>query len=106
MELAIKYIREQTKRGQLMYSDHAQHRMREREIDYHKVEEAILNGKPIEHQDFGNDRKVLFQEETDGIPQCYVIIAAAYPEVVVSVCRTWEEVWEIQNGFLKRKRGE
>ncbi|WP_238988832.1 hypothetical protein [Calorimonas adulescens] len=48
---------------------------------------------------------MIFQEATEKKPEMYVIIAASYPyPVVVTVCRTMDEVWEYCNGFLKRRK--
>lgn len=61
--------------------------------------------KVIELQPQFDDVHVIFQEATEKKPEMYVIIAASYPyPVVVTVCRTMDEVWEYCNGFLKRRK--
>lgn len=92
-------------KGWLDFSDHARQRMIERSIEKEQIVECILRGKVIELQTQFKDVHVLFQEPTTGKPEIYVIVAAAYPfPLVVSVCRTEEEVWEYRDGYLKRRK--
>lgn len=104
-DLPQKWIRGCVQKGWLDYSHHAKCRMLERQIEDKKIIECILNGKEIELQQEFEDVHVLFQEATEKTPEMYVIVAAAYPyPLVVTVCRTKEEVWEYCNGCLKRRR--
>lgn len=107
-DIAVQYLRQKVENNKLTFSKHARKRMGERKIKYNDVEKAIIEGEPIERQEFGEDVKVLFQEATDNIPECYVVVATAYPTpVVVTVCRTKDEAWECWNGILRRtKKGE
>lgn len=100
-----QWVKECTKNGWLDYSDHAKCRMKERKIEDKKVVECILYGKVIELQPQFKDVHVVFQEPSENKPEIYVIIAAAHPyPVVVTVCRTINEVWEYCDGYLKRRR--
>lgn len=104
-DMAEQWIRKLTKMGHLRYSIHAKDRMIERQIEDNKIVECIINGKIIEIQAQFDDIHVLFQEATDKEPEIYVVVAAAYPyPLVVTVCRTMDEVWEAYNGILKRRR--
>src|SRR5690554_3515417 len=104
MSLPIAYIRAFAQKNKIHFSEHALQKMGERKIKRQIVLEAILNGVVIEQQDHGRDVKIIFQESISDIPKCYVIVAAA-PDipVVVTVCRTKNEVWEYINGRLKRR---
>lgn len=52
---------------------------------------------------FFKDVHVLFQESSDR-PGIYVVVAACNPPMVVTVCRTKDEIWEVCNGILKRRK--
>lgn len=101
--LADKYIRGMFERELYDISSHALDRMNEREITIEQVIDCVLKGEVIEIQDFFQDVHVLFQENSNS-PQIYVIIAASVPPLIVTVCRTKEEVWEECNGILKRRK--
>jgi hypothetical protein len=89
-------------KGWLDYSNHAKCRMKERQIEDNKIIECILYGKVIELQLQFEDVHVVFQEATESKPEIYVVIAAAYPfPLVVTVCRTIDEVWEYCNVSVK-----
>ncbi|KXS40969.1 MAG: hypothetical protein AWU54_1790 [Candidatus Frackibacter sp. T328-2] len=106
MKITVKFIRKWLNKGNIVYTDHAQERMKERKIKSSKVVEAILNGKPIEKQDHDRDMKIIFQEATNDIPECYVVVAAdtsTSHAVVVTVCKTKKEVWDFINGLMARK---
>ncbi|MDI6604075.1 MAG: DUF4258 domain-containing protein [Thermoanaerobacteraceae bacterium] len=103
-DMAEQWIRKCVKNGLLDYSSHAICRMIERQIEDKKIIECILYGKVVELQPQFKDIHVIFQEATDKDPEIYTVVAAAYPyPLVVTVCRTIEEVWECYNGLLKRR---
>lgn len=100
-----QWIRECVQKSWLDYSGHAKCRMIERQIEDSKIIECILYGKVIELQPQFEDVHVVFQEATETKPEIYVIVAAAHPyPLVVTVCRTIDEVWECCNGRLKRRK--
>lgn len=100
-----QWIRGCVQKGLLDYSKHAKDRMEERKIEDEKVVECILYGKIIELQPQFKDVHVLFQEATENKPEIYVVVAAAYPyPLVITVCRTIDEVWDYYNGYLKRRK--
>ncbi len=104
MGLSIAYIRGFTQKGKIHFSEHAIKKMGERKIKRSIVLEAIINGKVIEEQDHGRNIKIIFQENTINTPACYAVVAAAHPiPEVVTVCKTYEEVWDYTNGILKRR---
>ena len=105
MDLPIAYIRGFAKMNKIHFSEHALKRMGERKIKRSIILKAILNGNVIDEQDHGRDIKVIFQESSSEIPECYIVVAAAHPlPEVVTVCRTHDEVWEYINGRLKRRK--
>lgn len=100
-----QWIKGCVQKGWLDYSNHAKCRMKERQIEDNKIIECILYGKVIELQLQFEDVHVVFQEATESKPEIYVVIAAAYPfPLVVTVCRTIDEVWEYCNEYLKRRK--
>ena len=103
-DIAWKWIRECVKKGYFHYSSHAKDRMLERCIEDKKILDCILNGKVMELQPQYKDIHVLFQESNSIHPEVYVVMAAANPPVVVTVCRSRDEVWEDCNGILKRRK--
>jgi hypothetical protein len=104
-QLAEKIIRKRISDGEFDVTNHALERMAEREIDIEKVLECILEGKKIEIQEDKrtNDIKVLFQEATDKTPEIYVVVAALDTPLIITVCRTKDEVWESVNNVLRRR---
>lgn len=99
------WIKACVKNNLLDYTNHARCRMFERRIEDEKVIECILYGTVIEIQPHFKDIHVIFQVATDAKPEIYVVIAAASPyPLVVTVCRTMDEVWEYYNGHLKRRK--
>lgn len=97
-------IRNAAWKKQLGFSAHANRRMGERKITDEEVYDCVLYGQVIDIQDHGRDIKVIFQEPSSGTPGKYVVVAdnSPWPEVV-TVCLTYEEVWEDVNGLLKRR---
>lgn len=104
-QMAEDNIRKNVKLGNYRVSNHAHMRMGERKISTEKVEECIINGKSIEYQvDKKIDGfKVLFQEEKKHKPEIYTVVADREVPIIVTVCRTKEEIWEYVNDVLKRK---
>lgn len=103
--ISEKWIRTCVREGLVDYSGHAKCRMLQRQIDDEKILNCILYGKVIEIQKQFEDIHVLFQEATNECPEIYVVVAASYPyPVIVTVCRTMDEVWEFCNGILKRRK--
>lgn len=104
-QLAEKMIRKKVSEGQFDFTDHAIERMSEREIDIDKVLECVIKGKTIEFQTDRrtNDIKVLFQETTGEKPEVYTVVAALDTPLIITVCRTKEEVWECVNDVLIRR---
>lgn len=104
-QLAEKMIRKRVSEGDFDVTDHAIERMSEREIDIDKVLECIIKGKTIEFQTDKrtNDIKVLFQEATDKSPEVYTVVAALETPLIITVCRTKEEVWKSINNVLRRR---
>lgn len=105
-EILVKIIRGKIKEGLYSVSQHAHQRMAEREVEQEKVIECILSGKTLEIQEDkkADNIKVLFQEATDKTPEIYVVVASSEPPVIVTVCRTEEEVWESVDNVLRRRR--
>lgn len=100
-----KYIRAYAKQGQLRFSKHSLDMMKARKIRDHQVYDCVCNGKMVERQDHGRDIKIVFQEATNDKAGFYVVVAAFYPlPEVVTVCLTWEEVWETLGTILKRRK--
>jgi hypothetical protein len=104
-QLAEKLIRARVNEGYFDVSPHALQRMAEREIDIEKVLECILQGQTIEFQRdrATDDIKVLFQEATEKTPEIYVVVVALDTPLVITVCRTKDEVWECVANVLKRR---
>lgn len=105
----MKSIPEQWIRGCVQkklfgYTEHAKQRMQEREIETDKVIECILNGKVIGIQAKYEDIHVLFQEASKDRPEIYVVIAASSNPLVITVCRTQDEIWEYTDGLLTRRK--
>lgn len=104
-EMAEKNIRQKVSDGFYLVSSHALDRMAERKISEEKVIECITDGKNIEVQigKEANDLKVLFQEENKEKPEIYTVVADRNKPVIVTVCRTKDEVWECVDNILKRR---
>lgn len=104
-QFAEKLIRKRVSDGLFDVSLHAIQRMSERQIEIEKVLESIIYGKSIDFQrDKSTDNiKVLFQDSTDGVPEIYTVVAALDRPVIVTVCRTRDEVWECIENVLKRR---
>ncbi|CEI72515.1 DUF4258 domain-containing protein [Romboutsia hominis] len=104
--LAEKIIRKNFEEGNYEITTHAFERMNERMIDIDDVERCVVQGETIEFQkDIDTkDIKVLFQEDTEDIPEFYVVVKASYDmPSIVTVCRTDSEVWECIDNVLRRK---
>lgn len=104
-QIAEDNIRKKINDGIYLVSYHAQQRMAEREIEIEKVIECILEGERIEDQigNEDNDFKVLFQEGNSERPEVYTVVADRDTPVIVTVCRTKDEVWECVGNLLKRR---
>lgn len=104
-KLAEKLIRKRVSEDCFDVSAHALQRMAERQLDIEKVLECILRGQTIEFQKdkATDDIKVLFQEATDKTPEIYVVVAALDTPLIITVCRTKDEVWECVDSVLKRR---
>ena len=104
-EMAEKNIRQMVSEGNYIVSTHAHERMAERKIPEEKVIECITNGVNFEAQ-IGkniNDFKILFQEGSKEKPEVYTVVADREKPVIVTVCRTKDEVWECVDNVLKRR---
>lgn len=104
-QLAEKLIRKRVSEDRFDVSAHAHQRMAERQIDIEKVLKCILEGQTVEFQrdKITDDIKVLFQEATDKTPEIYVIVAALDTPLIITVCRTRDEVWKCVGDVLKRR---
>ena len=104
-QLAEKLIRKRIGEDIYDVSKHASERMAEREIELGKVLQCISEGETIEFQrdKVTDDIKVLFQEATDKTPEIYVVVAALDTPLIITVCRTRDEVWECVDDVLRRK---
>ncbi|KJF26894.1 hypothetical protein TZ02_11605 [Clostridium aceticum] len=104
-QLAEKMIRKKINEGDFDVTEHAMARMTERKIDFNKVLDCIIKGKTVEFQTDRriNDIKVLFQEATDKKPEIYTVVAALDTPLIITVCRTKEEVWECIDNVLQRR---
>lgn len=103
--MAEKNIRQKVKVGSYAVSKHASDRMAERKISLEKVIECITQGENIEVQ-IGkevNDLKILFQEGNKEKPEVYTVVADREKPVIVTVCKTKDEVWEHVGNVLKRR---
>jgi hypothetical protein len=105
-EILVKMVRQKVQEGDYYISAHAHQRMSEREIEQEKVVECIIRGEILEFQDGKNadNIRVLFQEATGKTPEIYVVVALSDQPIVVTVCRTKEEVWENVDNVLRRRR--
>ena len=104
MSIQSSYIREMARVGRINFSNHAFDRIGERSIWIEDVYKAIYEGEEIEIQYIGSnyDIRVLFHQETNDIPEFYVIVATSYPAVeVISVCRFKDECWEWLGKIMK-----
>lgn len=100
-----QYIRAFAKQRKLNFSKHSLDKMKERRIRDHQVYDCVCNGEMVEKQEHGRDVKIVFQEATDNQAGFYVVVAASYPlPEVVTVCLTWEEVWENLGTIMKRRK--
>lgn len=104
-EMAENNIRQKVQDGYYVISSHAFDRMAERKIPEEKVIECITEGKNIELQigNKANDIKVLFQEATNEKAEIYTVVADRDKPVIVTVCRTKNEVWKHVDNVLKRR---
>ena len=98
-------IRKKVREGNFDLTKHALERMTEREIEIESVLECILDGKVIEFQKDRKtqDLKVLFQENSDGKAGIYTVVAALDTPLIITVCKTKEEVWAWIDDILKRR---
>lgn len=103
--MAERNIRNKVAEGYYVVSSHAFDRMAERKIPEEKVIECITKGKNIEVQigKESSDLKVLFQEGNKERPEVYTVVADRDKPVIVTVCRTKDEVWDYVGDVLKRR---
>lgn len=104
-KMAENNIRKKVTDGYYVVSKHAHDRMAERRVTLEKVINCITEGENIEVQ-IGNeidDLKVLFQEGNKDKPEVYTVVADRDVPVIVTVCRTKDEVWECIGNVLKRR---
>jgi len=100
-----KYIRAMSEKRLIDFSNHAIQRMGERKIEVEQVLECLKSGKIIEHQDHGQDIKVLFHTSNENESGFYVVVALADPyPLVVTVCNVKNEAWEYRDDFIKRRK--
>ena len=86
-------------------SNHAFIRMGERDISDDDVQRCPLEGQYIEHQEHGQDLKVLLRGECDDGSTFYMVVALAFQRpVIVTVCRFKDEVWDDLGPMKKRKK--
>ena len=98
-------IRSFAVKGKIRFTLHALERMDERQIEVDAVVEAIVNGHEIEVQqatDGNEDIRVLLQE-SGGVSFYVVTICRNMTCLVLSVCLTEEESWEVVQGVLRRR---
>ena len=91
--------------GKIRFTLHALERMDERRVEADAVVDAIASGHEIEVQpatDMDPDIRVLFQE-ADGVSFYVVTICRNMTCLVLSVCLTEEESWEVVQGVLRRR---
>ncbi|WP_061313620.1 DUF4258 domain-containing protein [Clostridium botulinum] len=104
-EMAENNIRQKVRDGYYVVSNHALSRMAERKVSLNKVINCITEGENIEVQmgkEIG-ELKVLFQEGSKDKPEVYTVVADRERPVIVTVCRTKDEVWEHVGNVLKRR---
>lgn len=104
-EMAENNIRHKVTEGHYVVSKHALDRMSERKVSLDRVINCITEGENIEVQ-IGNELneiKVLFQEGNKDKPEVYAVVADRDIPVIVTVCRTKDEVWECIGNVLKRR---
>lgn len=98
-------VRSYAMQGEIRFTQHALERMDERLVEADAVVDAIANGHEIEVQqatDVDPDIRVLFQE-AGGVSFYVVTICRNLTCLVVSVCRTEAESWEVVQGVLQRR---
>ena len=91
--------------GKIRFTLHALERMDERRVEADAVVDAIASGHEIEVQpatDMDPDIRVLFQE-AGGVSFYVVTICRNMTCLVLSVCLTEEESWEVVQGVLRRR---
>ena len=91
--------------GNVRFTVHALERMDERQVVADEVICAILNGHEIEIQlpaADAQDIRVLFQE-AGGVSFYVVTVCRNLTCLVVSVCLTREESWDVVQGVLRRR---
>lgn len=92
--------------AKVKFSGHAQKRMGERRIKISAVEAILDDCEIAEEQYHGFDLKFIIHERQCSEVSIYVVVAC--PEqvdeiVIVTVCRTMDEVWQDLGGILHRK---
>ena len=91
--------------GNVRFTAHALERMDERQVVADEVLDAIRNGNEIEIQRSAaedQDIRVLFQE-AGGVSFYVVTVCRKLTCLVVSVCLTREESWDVVQGVLRRR---
>lgn len=98
-------IRSYAAQGNIRFTLHALERMDERQVEADAVVEAIASGHEIGVQpatEVDPDIRVLFQE-AGGVSFYVVTICRNMTCLVVSVCLTEAESWEVVQGVLRRR---
>ena len=101
----LKLLRKAGRSRNYIYSNHAFKRMGERTISDDDVQRCSMEGQYIEHQEHGQDLKVLLQGECDDGSTFYMVVALVYPRpVIVTVCRFRDEIWDDLGAMKKRRK--
>ena len=98
-------VRSYAAQGNIRFTQHALERMDERQVEADAVVEAIASGHEIEVQPatkMDPDIRVLFQE-AGGVSFYVVTICRNMTCLVLSVCLTEAEFWEVVQGILRRR---
>lgn len=90
--------------GSLVYTKHAIQRVGERGIEKPRITEALVYGKVLEYQVDDGMYKLLFQEHTTSAPEFYVVAKYTDTAVVITVCLSMDEFWDIEAGTMTRKK--
>jgi hypothetical protein len=101
---AIQWIRKYYKKTSIDFSEHARDQMRIRKIEMSEIFGAIEKGTPIETQDLEGNVKILFQENTEGIPRFGVVVASSMPPRIVTVYWFKKDKWEYDKSIGQMRR--
>ncbi len=102
-DFAIESIRKHAINEDILFTAHALMRMSERKIGLDSVIHCLINGKVIETNEYDEDIKVLFQEQSGRIPRFYSVVAFGRPPRVITVALTDFTVWDYIDGLLRRR---